>query len=259
MTANSKRLGLIQSRGIGDIVIALPIARYYADQGYDVYWPICDQFIDNFKNHAPWVKWIPVPTDARGDFFYNEPMKRLKNFQCDEIICLYQALTTNPEFSQVPWFQIQHFDEYKYTRAQVPFLEKWNLSKCITRNIDKEQTLKTQLVNDGQPYYITHFEGSDFTANPDLSAIPQEWQRIDIRAGITSSVFDWLTLIEGAEAVICVDSCIACMIDQLDIQIEEKYWIPRSHIHLTPVLGKVWNILEAPEKSKAAQKIFGAN
>jgi hypothetical protein len=236
------KLGIIQSRGIGDIIIALPIARHYADQGYDIHWPICQEFMGNFQNHAPWVKWIPLPTDSRGDFFYKEPMTRLTNLGCDEIICLYQALSSHPELSQVPWFQIQHFDEFKYTKAEVPFIEKWNLNQCVTRSLNTEISLKNKLVKPNTNYYVTHFEGSDFTANPDLSAIPQEWQRIDIRAGITSSVFDWLTLIEGAEAVICVDSCIACMIDQLDIQIEEKYWIPRSHIHLTPVLGTKYSL-----------------
>jgi hypothetical protein len=48
------------------------------------------------------------------------------------------------------------------------------------------------------------------------------------------------------------------IIDQLQIDVD-KYWIPRSHIHQTPVLGCQWEILEAPEGSGAAQKIFGAN
>jgi len=252
------KIGIIQSRGLGDIIIALPIAQWYKDLGHDVYWPICEQFISNFEKHAPWVKWIPIPTDHQGAFFYDEPLKRLKNFKCDEIICLYQALSGHPDFSQVPWFQIQHFDEYKYTKAQVPFQEKWQLAKCITRDFDKEQALKQRLIPNGQPYYVTHLQGSDYTANPDLSAIPKDWIRIDVQEGITSSIFDWITIIEGAEALICVDSCIACMVDQLNVQIEDKYWIPRSHIQLTPVLGTVWTILAPPADTKAAQKIFGS-
>jgi hypothetical protein len=256
MDSKKNKLGLIQSRGIGDIIIALPIAKHYADMGYDIYWPICEQFVKNFQDHAPWVKWIPIPNDAQGAFFYEEPMKRLKNFKCDEIICLYQALTTKPEFSQAPWFQLQHFDEYKYTRAEVPFLQKWQLNSCVTRNLEREKALKDRLVKPNQPYYVTHLEGSDFAAKPDLTHLPSEWQMINITAGVTDSVFDWCTLLEGAEALICVDSCIACMADQLQLNIEHKYWIPRSHIHLTPVLGMTWTILAAPEDSRAAHKIF---
>jgi hypothetical protein len=66
--AKSKRLGIIQSRGLGDIVIALPIARHYYDQGWEILWPICQEFIHNFKDTVPWVKWISVTTD-QGSFF----------------------------------------------------------------------------------------------------------------------------------------------------------------------------------------------
>jgi hypothetical protein len=48
------------------------------------------------------------------------------------------------------------------------------------------------------------------------------------------------------------------MIDQLGINDVDKYWIPRSHIHLTPVLGTNWTILDPPLGSSASQKIFAA-
>ena len=247
-------MGLIQSRGLGDIVIALPIARHYHDQDYEIYWPICEEFLVNFKDHVPWVNWIPLPPDSRGDFFYSEPRRRLQNFKCDEILCLYQSLNVMPELSQVPWFQIQKFDEFKYTRAAVPFRKKWMLADCITRLPDRENTVHDLVVK--QPlYYVTHFEGSNFTAFPDLSTLPPEWQRVDICAMNGYSVFDWLGVIEGAQALICLDSVIANMTDQLDISVD-KYWIPRSHIHLTPVLGSQWEILEPPEDSIAANPIF---
>jgi len=250
----TQRLGIIQSRGCGDIIIALPIARHYYDQGYDIYWPICEEFLVNFKDHAPWVHWIPLATDPRGEFFYSEPRRRLQNLKCDEIICLYQSLNVVPELSQVPWFQIQKFDEFKYTRAAVPFRKKWTLSDCITRFSDREQAVHIRAVT--QPlYYVTHLEGSNFTATPDLSALPPEWQRVDINSISGYSVFDWLKVIEGAQALICLDSVIANMVDQLDISVD-KYWIPRSHIHLTPVLGSQWEILEPPEDSLAAKSIF---
>lgn len=251
------KLGLLQSRGLGDLVIALPIAKYYADQGHEIYWPICEPFWASVKDHAPWVKWIPIPVDAKGDFFYNEPMKRLKAFGVTETICLYQSLNVMPELAQVPYFQIQHFDEFKYSRAGVPFLNKWKLAECITRLTDRESKLYDQIVKNPN-YVVTHTEGSTFSCEPDLSGIPSDWQVINITEGIADSVFDWLKIIEGAQAVICLDSVFSNIVDQLQIDVD-KYWIPRSHIHQTPVLGSAWTILEAPEGSGAAQRIFGAN
>ena len=72
-----KRLGIIQSRGLGDIVIALPIARHYYDLGWEVLWPIEEQFIPHVITHVPWVKWIPIPYDPPGRYFYDVPMERL--------------------------------------------------------------------------------------------------------------------------------------------------------------------------------------
>jgi hypothetical protein len=250
----SKKLGIIQSRGLGDIVIALPIAWHYHNEGWEVLWPVCDMFYESVKDHAPWVKWIPVPTDSRGDFFYTEPEIRLKNFKCDEILCLYQALNIRPELSRQPFFQIQHFDEFKYSKAGVPFLDKWRLNECITRNPQKEQSLYSQLVNKPE-YVVYHTEGSTYKCQADLSAVPPEWQQIEIRELQGYSVFDWLKIIEGAQALILIDSVFSNIVDQLKIDVD-KYWIPRSHIHLTPVLGTQWTILEPPIDSLAAKAIF---
>lgn len=252
------RFGIIQSRGLGDIIIALPIAQYYAEQGYEVVWPICEEFWSSVKNHAPWVKWVPMPTDARGEFFYNEPLRRFKAFGVTEHVCLYQSLNAVPALSKVPYFQIQHFDEFKYSTAGVPFLNKWSLEQCLTRNTEAELALYNQVVPNDQPYYVTHFEGSNFTASPDLSSMPPEWKRINIsKDTTTSSIFDWITTIKSANALICVDSAVSNMVDQLKLDVD-KYWIPRSHIHLTPVLGTHWTILDPAPGSMATQAIFSA-
>lgn len=251
------KLGIIQSRGLGDILIALPIAYFYHKQGWEIHWPICKEFIGSVKESAPWVNWSPLNTDKQGHFFYAAPHSYLKKLECEEILCLYQSLNVVPELSKVPWFQIQHFDEFKYSKAGVPFLEKWNLSECITRNLDKEQELFDKLVKNST-YYVTQFKGSTFTAVPDLSSIPSDWQRIDVDENITDNIFDWLTIVERSTALLCIDSALSNLVDMLKLNVNDKYWIPRSHIHLTPVLGTSWTILDPPENSTAAQKIFSS-
>jgi hypothetical protein len=235
-----QRLGIVQSRGLGDIVIALPIARYYYDRGWDIYWPICEPFMNSVVNHVPWVKWIPVAVDPQGQFFYNVPMERLRNFKCDEIIPLYQHLTGHP-FSEEKYFQFTSFDQYKYIRAGVPFLEKWQLDRCITRDVVEEDRLYNALVTNPN-YVVVHLEGSDHTGTYDPAIIPQGWQTIEICEGLTPSIFNWRKIIEGAQSVVLVDSCIANMVDQLSIG-EDRYFIQRSHIGLTPVHGCDWTWL----------------
>ena len=247
-------VGIIQSRGLGDIMIALPIAYYFLQKGHKIIWPICEEFYPSFKDTVSWVEWVPIPTDKAGKFFYDRPYFELGSRGCTEFICLYQSLTGHPELSGRNYFQIQKFDEHKYTAAGVPFLWKWKLRECINRNEERENDLYKKLVSD-KPYYVTHLKGSSYTANIDLSHMPEDWQRIDVDDNITENIFDWIKVIEHAQALITVDSAISNMVDQFNIPVD-KYWIPRSHIHITPVLGSDWTILAAPPDSLAAKEIF---
>jgi hypothetical protein len=239
MNNQKKKLGLIQSRGLGDLIIALPIAHYYHKEGWEIYWPIVDSFVPSMQGAAPWVKWIPVPADS-GAFFYDIPMQRLKNFKCDEIICLYQALTGHPEFSAEKYFPYTKFDQYKYIKAGVPFLNKWKLKECISRDQDREQELYNKLVTN-ENYVVVHRKGSDFAVDVDLSIVPEGWQIIEITEQ-TDCIFDWLTILEKAQSLILVDSVFANLVDQLNIG-DDRYFIQRSHIGLTPVQGQHWTWL----------------
>lgn len=232
-----QKLGIIQSRGLGDIVIALPIAQHYHRQGWEIHWPICSEFIPHFRDHVSWVNWHPVTTD-QGSFFYDQPLKILKELNCDEIIPLYQALT-NHKFHEEPYFQHTKFDQYKYIRAGVNFLEKWQLNTCITRNHEQEAELYQRLVLPHREYVVLHLEGSDYTAEFDRSVIPPEYQIIEITAGATHSIFNWLKILEGAASIVCVDSVFSNLVDQWQIP-GDLYLIARSHIGLTPVLAGAW-------------------
>lgn len=233
-----QRLGIIQSRGLGDLIIALPIAHHYYKQGWEIYWPILEEFVSSMKPAASWVNWIPIPYDAPGRYFYDIPMERLKNFKVDETLCLYQALTNHPELSNETYFQYTKFDQYKYIKAGVPFQNKWHLNTCITRDLDREQKLYNKLVTNPN-YALLHLEGSDYTAKFDTSTIPETWQQIHITP-ITDNIFDWLTIIEKAQSLIMIDSVYSNLIDQLGLG-DDRYFIPRSHIGLTPVHGLDWN------------------
>jgi hypothetical protein len=72
-------------------------------------------------------------------------------------------------------------------------------------------------------------------------------------------VFDWVGILEGAEAIIAVDSIISNIVDQLKITEQvDCYFIPRSHIHLTPVLGGTWTTLDPGEAVKKKIAVFKA-
>jgi hypothetical protein len=236
---SKKKLGIVQSRGLGDIVISIPIAGHFKDQGWEIYWPVLESFVPSLENNVPWVKWIPVPYDPPGRYFYDIPMQRLKNFGVTETLCLYQALTGH-KFHEEKYFQYTKFDQYKYIQAGIPFLNKWRLSEYITRDKDREQKLYDRLVTNDN-YVVVHRKGSDFEVDVDYSIVPAGWQTIEITEQ-TDCIFDWLAILERAQSLILVDSVFANLVDQLNIG-EDRYFIQRSHIGLTPVQGQHWTWL----------------
>ena len=238
--------GIIQARGIGDIVIALPIARYYHDQGDEIYWPICKEFISTFADHVPWVNWLAVETDPEGRFFFHTPLQRLQAQGCDltEVLYLYQYLSSTPELTDPELYNILKFDQYKYQVAGVPFKHKWLLNSCVQRRAESERALYEQVKPTGR-YAVAHLTGSNTRVDQGLAAnfLDPAVRVVNIDDYKYSSIFDWIPIIEGAEAVICLDSCIANMVDQLNIQGPSLYWIRRSPWDLTPVLGSHWTVV----------------
>ena len=97
----SIKRGIIQSRGLGDIIIALPIARHYFDRGDEIVWPVCEEFYSSVKDHVKWVNWVSIPTDPEGRYFLETPLSVFKDWGVDpdEALYLYQFLNTVPELT----------------------------------------------------------------------------------------------------------------------------------------------------------------
>lgn len=239
-------VAFIQSRGLGDLIIALPIAGWYRDRGCTVYWPICEEFMSTMTSVAPWVNWIALKTDRQGRFFYDSAKLALKYIVPeDRIINLMQYLSSRPQDSDPDIFPILKFDQYKYAVAGVPFLHKWNLVDYITRDAAAETALYNRLVKKSR-YIVAHLQGSDRRVELDFSSVEAEGvQVIRITEGQTPNAFNWLKIIEGAEALYMLDSCFSNMVDQLNIGVE-KTFIRRSKMDLTPVLGGDWNYMSPP-------------
>jgi hypothetical protein len=245
-TVKFKR-GIIQSRGLGDIIIALPIARYYYEQGEEIVWPICEEFYSSVKDHAGWVTWVPIPTDKQGQFFLDRPLAvfREQGVDPNEALYLYQYLNTVPELTDPEMFNILKFDQYKYQTAGVPFRLKWSLDQAIMRNLTRETELRKKLgLKEGDRYCVAHLTGSSARVDASLiTFLDPAVKIINVDDHLTDSIFDWCGVIESAEALVCLDSAVANMVDQMNLQGPKLYWIRRSPWDLTPVLGNEWTIV----------------
>ena len=235
--------GIIQSRGLGDIIIALPIARHYWEAGDEIHWPVCEEFYTSVVDSVPWVKWYSIPADAQGRFFLETPLQvfAANGVDPEEALYLYHYLNTVPERTDPEYFNILKFDQYKYQISGVAFRNKWSLSYCITRDPVREESLRSALnIGPGERYALVSLKGSNFEARIDLGWLDPAVRIIDVDAHATDSIFDWIGLLESAEAIVCVDSAFANMTDQLTIEGPTLYWLRRSPWDLTPVLGCSW-------------------
>jgi hypothetical protein len=237
--------GLIQSRGLGDIIIALPIARHYWERDEEIVWPICREFLGSVKDHAAWVTWVPIDTDPQGRFFLDRPLEVFKERGVDpgSALYLYQYINTVPELTDPEMFNILKFDQYKYQSAGVPFRDKWRLDQCVTRNLTREEDLRARLKLPAR-YAVCHLTGSSASVDARIVTwLDPAVKIINIDEHLTESIFDWCGVIEYAEAVVCLDSAVANMVDQLNFTGPQLYWIRRSSWDLTPVLGNSWKIV----------------
>jgi hypothetical protein len=238
--------GIIQSRGLGDIIIALPIARAYYEQGDEIIWPICEEFLPSFKDSVPWVTWVPMKTDPQGAYFLSQPLKIFKYHDVPDlnVLYLYQYLNVAPEFTSPELFNILKFDQYKYWVAGVPFVDKWLLDQCITRDPAREAALGLRVgVAPGDRYALTHFKGSTFAVDIKVTWLDPAVRIINMEETLTDNIWDWLGLLEDAEAFVGIDSVFANMVDQLKLAKPTKFWIRRSPWDLTPVLGCQWQLV----------------
>lgn len=205
-----KSLGIIQPGKIGDIIICLPIAKWYADKGYNVYWPVDKNIIKNFLGYVDYVEFVPISFDC------NEAREVCNKIGCNNVIDLSFCIPGASAYNTDNYIKqnLFSFDELKYHIASVPFSQKWNL--CINRNIDKELKLLESLGSDS--YALLQVTSSDyhvvFTMDIGVKTV-----HIDRRS---DSVFDWISALQKSKKLGLIESCFSNLTDQLNIQTSEN-------------------------------------
>lgn len=233
------KIGFIQPIGLGDIIIALPIAKHFAVQGHQVIWPILDRYLSNFATATPYVEFVPVAETDDLTWIFETPLELLRSRGCQGILPLFSALQVPNYPANRTLSSILKFDEYKYAVAEVPFREKWTLD--IVRDHRREDALFQSVVT-SKRYAVCHLQGSSARADIPLDSIAANYDQVIEITDRTTCLFDWLKVIENASLLIMIDSCFANLVDQLGITVE-KCFIRRSEMSRTPVLGSGWKIL----------------
>lgn len=231
-----ERVGIIQTRGLGDIIIALPIADYYLELGHEVFWPVEASWAGFLSRAKPGVKFLEVRSEA--GYFYQAPAALLAAAGCTKTVCLYSHLTTDKVYDEKLAYSLK-FDEYKYAIAGVPFERKWSLR--IERSRDRELALHDRL-SISEDYICVHTQGTGFKSNLQLDSRLREHYQVVQVDEITDNPFDWIYTLERAKKLILLDSCFSNLVEQLNLP-NEKYLILRSPCAFTPVMKNGWKYL----------------
>ena len=247
------KIGIIRPCKIGDLIISLPIGKYYFDKGYDVHWPIMSKYYQMFQEVAGhYIKFIPI---TNSDFFVvNSAKQELINRKISNILNLtFNVGTFNDVISLGYASTNLTFDQYIYKLAEVPFEHKWNLD--IKRNNQCEQKIFDNFIKINT-YSACHFEvdynkynwsKGDETRkgyfNLCKNKIRNQFIEITSKIG-PSSLFHWIKILENADQLFLVDSAPMNLVEALGIK-NEKYLLIKAldHPKGTPITKNNWKII----------------
>jgi hypothetical protein len=237
----SKKIGLIQTRGIGDIIIALPIADFYLERGFEVVWPIDERWVEIFRRVKPHIQFegVTFKEPLNRDYFVDDPLRITAEHGCERVIILYSYLGDLNVCDRRLAASLK-FDEYKYAIAGVPFKRKWTLK--LERDMAREQALFDSLNIQGSEYVCVHAVGSDLRIPIRIEPEIEERYHVIQIEELTDSPFDWLLTLERASKLILIDSCFSNLVEQLNMT-NEKRLVVRSPIQFTPVYKNGWRFV----------------
>ena len=216
-----KKLLLIQPGPYGDILVCAPIAKWYADRGYKVYWPITEKFLsmlDRFDYVTPILLSDEV---LHSDWLRSNVMKIIPMMNgYDKIL----NLADRGPHATAERIGLENFEQCKYRLGKVPFEEKYNLQ--WTRNRAKEQDLYDSVVGESSPYVFAHV-GSSKGAE---AKIPDEEFRLVVKAAEVPGydMVDWYKVITEAEKIYCTESSFQALVDGFYKKTKDRFILARE-------------------------------
>jgi hypothetical protein len=232
------KIGLLQVQGIGDILIAIPIARWFMRQGHEIFWPINRKFLDFYSLAAPDIGFIGIDKTTCAnhiDYFYNRPLLMAHEAGCDRVFVLFNYL----EHFDHPGGKLTEFlnlDAYKYAVTGCPFTEKWTLQ--LQRDMGREKSLFYRL-GITREYIVVHSRNLENRIDPTLPPDWAEKYQIVRITELTDNPFDWIYTLEHASKLVLLESMYSNLVEQLNLP-NEKYLLIHSPPAWTPVYKNGW-------------------
>jgi len=201
----SKTCLIMQPGKVGDIICVLPIAKWYADRGYKVFWQ-CPKIYHSLFNYVDYA----TPIETIGGKF-------------DKVIDLSFGINTKSGNHGI-WLRkrrmIDSFITLKYEIAGVPISELRNLQ--YKRNHEAEMELMDCLgIDKSDTYHICH-GSSDYGSAADIMV---QGHLVNFEKVGDFTIFDWRLALEHAASIHCIDSSLVNFTDAIETNAELNYYI----------------------------------
>ena len=212
-----KNLLLVQPGAFGDIFLCAPIAKWYANKGYKIYWPVRKRFL-SILSSLDYVNPIELREESLdSDWLRSDVMKILPMIpEYDKVINLADR---GPH--SIAQQLSENFEQCKYRLAEVPFSEKNNLS--WERNLEKEENLFNLLgLSPKDHYAVVHKEDS----SGEMAVVPPvNMKVIEVKPIENYSIPDWFKVFGNASEIYCVESSIHQFLDGIIPHLTDKRFL----------------------------------
>jgi len=263
-----KKAVIAQPGKLGDILVTAPIAKFYNDLGYEVHWPVLENFLpivsrfDYVKPHSYSIG-LHNPdyySKQRVTFAYKEQYEQTDSTYRTATFFqkFYEDYPDNSEFKIIdPCFAFpghkgeknlsllgvyrdinKNWINLKYDTTAVPLRERWNLQ--YTRNIEKEEKLLDFI----KKYSMKKYGSQDYSIVHSYESpnLPNYKPKNPINFSYIKGyeITDWLKVLENAKEIVCVDSCLCNYVEVMpSLEGVKKVYLGTEEPHFNPVMRNI--------------------
>ncbi len=278
---NNKKAVILQPGKLGDLIITIPIAKHYNSLGYEIHWPVFDNFL-SFLGRFDFINAISfgISLDENLYFskkrigFWEEGKQKIEQISASNKIVFdgikffdtfysnfdekeYKIIdpcfsfpghrnAENNRLTSVYASNDKNWINLKYDLVNVPLKERWNFS--FSRNVEKEKNLFEFIKNysikkyGSEQYSIVHTYNSNNL--PNINVI----NPINFSYVKNFDILDWLLVLENSENIVCVDSSLANFVEVCPtLREKNKFYLgseePHFHKYMRNILLNNWTNL----------------
>lgn len=201
-----KSVLILQAWGLGDVIWSQSIAHHFIRQGYNVIWPVKNEYFEGLVNAYPRIQWVP------------DSLVKPETFNIKEKIILDDMLVAPIRWSDsFMKTEYKHVMRAKYDMYDLPW-QTWRNHAAWVRNFGRELELFNLLgLKSGDKYNVinTRF-GSSRERNIDITCT-NGFNNVELKVLDGFSLFDWTKVLLGAAEIHTVSTSLLYILEMLPL------------------------------------------